>query len=380
MKKARLPAWAEEVIDRYESGSAGCFVLHGNINDRLLLPLKKGAKLGSLTDFLQDVLLERFDVVLSYDLGQGIRVERGGEIFSKWPSLNGRGDYPSQPLEAARFLNHYLTYLRNLNRVKTARGLDTEVPRVAVIVRQAQLVCPSIPNALNYDLHALASLWRGWASEAPLCDNGQAVFLLSENMNGLHPLVADCPQLSTLELPLPSVDELTGVIELLGETCPIGLGNNKPTMAASRLRGATVSSVESLLKRRQYDKEPLEESDLGDLKKELVERECEGLIGFVEPDRSLDDVIGLDAVKKWLKQDLDLWRRDELAAMPMGYLFCGPVGTGKTYLAECLAGEAGVPVVTLKNFRSKWVGSTEANLEKNFLPAARTGSLHGLHR
>jgi SpoVK/Ycf46/Vps4 family AAA+-type ATPase len=50
----------------------------------------------------------------------------------------------------------------------------------------------------------------------------------------------------------------------------------------------------------------------------------------------------------------------------MGYLLCGPVGTGKTYMVECLAGEAGVPVVRLKNFRDKWVGSTESNLEKIF--------------
>jgi hypothetical protein len=86
----------------------------------------------------------------------------------------------------------------------------------------------------------------------------------------------------------------------------------------------------------------------------------------VEPDRSLDDVIGLGTVKDWLREDLALWRQDELQALPMGYLFCGPVGTGKTYLAECLAGEAGVPVVTLRNFRDRWVGSTEANLEKIF--------------
>ena len=48
----------------------------------------------------------------------------------------------------------------------------------------------------------------------------------------------------------------------------------------------------------------------------------------------------------------------------MGYLICGPVGTGKSFLAECFAGEAGIPVVKLKNFREKWVGSTEANWEK----------------
>nr|WP_303652805.1 ATP-binding protein [Paludisphaera mucosa] len=48
----------------------------------------------------------------------------------------------------------------------------------------------------------------------------------------------------------------------------------------------------------------------------------------------------------------------------MGYLICGPVGTGKTYLAECFAGSVGVPCVKLRNFRSKYVGETEGNLEQ----------------
>ena len=48
----------------------------------------------------------------------------------------------------------------------------------------------------------------------------------------------------------------------------------------------------------------------------------------------------------------------------MGYLICGPVGTGKTFLAECYAGSIGIPCVTLKNFRSKYVGETEGNLQQ----------------
>jgi SpoVK/Ycf46/Vps4 family AAA+-type ATPase len=48
----------------------------------------------------------------------------------------------------------------------------------------------------------------------------------------------------------------------------------------------------------------------------------------------------------------------------MGYLVCGPVGTGKTFLAQCMAGEMGAPCVILKNFRSKYVGETEGNLER----------------
>jgi SpoVK/Ycf46/Vps4 family AAA+-type ATPase len=48
----------------------------------------------------------------------------------------------------------------------------------------------------------------------------------------------------------------------------------------------------------------------------------------------------------------------------MGYVICGPVGTGKTFLTTCFAGEVGVPVVMLKNFRSMWQGVTEGNLER----------------
>jgi SpoVK/Ycf46/Vps4 family AAA+-type ATPase len=39
------------------------------------------------------------------------------------------------------------------------------------------------------------------------------------------------------------------------------------------------------------------------------------------------------------------------------------VGTGKSFLAECYAGSIGIPCVKLRNFRSKFVGETEGNLE-----------------
>ena len=41
-----------------------------------------------------------------------------------------------------------------------------------------------------------------------------------------------------------------------------------------------------------------------------------------------------------------------------------PMGTGKTFVAEAFAKECGLPTIKLKNFRSKWVGATEGNLER----------------
>src|SRR5262249_38901478 len=142
--------------------------------------------------------------------------------------------------------------------------------------------------------------------------------------------------------------------------------SDKHRALAAQLSGTTRSAVESSVKRSEHLAEPLNAAGLVRLKKQLLEKDCNGLIEFVESQRTLEDVSGLDKVKAWLRQDIKLWETNDIAALPKGYLICGPVGTGKTYLVECLAGEAGVPVVKLKNFRDKWVGSTEGNLEKIF--------------
>lgn len=363
------PSWAGEIISSYESGAAGCFILHGNVNDRLLVPSSDGAsdfRLGGLEDFVMGSLVPRFDVVLSYDSGNGLQVERGGEIFSQWPTMkNALRDginLPESPLAAVRLLTHYFKYCKNL-KIVGARS-----PKVAVLIHQSHLICPAIPNSHNHELSAIAAILRSWAADLRLQEYGQAAFLISENLSGLHSLVAKSPLVFPVEVPLPSTCEMTSALHVLEGKCPIALENFKSdySQPAERLTGATLSSVEVLLLRREHDKKPLEEVDLARLKQALVERDCGGLIGFIEPDRNFDQVVGLDGVKTWLRQDIALWEKGDLEAMPMGYLFCGPVGTGKTYLVECLAGEAGVPVVTLKNFRDRWVGSTEENLEKIF--------------
>jgi SpoVK/Ycf46/Vps4 family AAA+-type ATPase len=136
--------------------------------------------------------------------------------------------------------------------------------------------------------------------------------------------------------------------------------------AEQALAGVSLSALASLVKRRAHEGKVLGARDWAEAKKELVETDSAGLVEFIESARTLDDYHAQEALKTWLRQDMALWQAADLRALPKGYIFCGPVGTGKTYLVECLAGEAGVPVVKLKNFRDRWVGSSEGNLEKIF--------------
>jgi hypothetical protein len=359
-----LPAWATEIIDLYESGASSQFILHGNVGDLLLLPVSGGpSKLVALESFLRDRLLARFEVVISYDLGNGIHVEKGGDRFAEWPKAAKETTLPATPREAIIVLTHYLRFCANVARLKPDKAT-----RVALIVRDAGLIAPPSAGGANYELSAIASQLREWATDPAIADQHCATFLLTENLNDLHPLVARNSQASRIPLPLPQESELLPALVFLDSLYPIPL---KPfagdlTKPAAALAGATLASIETLLQTHHHHTRELTPQDLASLKKDLVEQDAQGLIEFIKPDRTLDDLHGQTAIKNWLRQDIALWRAGDLAALPMGYLFCGPVGTGKTFMVECLAGEADVPVVKMKNFRDKWVGSTEGNLEKIF--------------
>ncbi len=111
-----MPEWSKELITLYESDSANQFILYGNVNDRLVLPLGATGELGSLTDFLLRVLMPRFDVVLTFDLGNGIHVEQGGPIFTQWPSFQYTQSLPKAPRAAIETLSQYFRYSANMAR------------------------------------------------------------------------------------------------------------------------------------------------------------------------------------------------------------------------------------------------------------------------
>ena len=360
---AGLPPWAANLIAQYESTAANQFILHGNVNDLMVLPLAAGkVELGTLSDFLLRVLLPRFDVVITYDLGNGIRLEKGGAIFAQWPTAREKAELPKSPRAAIDTLTHYFRYSANLAQLGQARH------HIGCIIRNANMLAPAVSGSFINDLDALTLLMRDWSTDSALTRFPLATFLLAENLHDLHPLLANNSHAARIKIPLPGVEELQQLLALTAPQYPVALREycHQPALLAAQFTGATVNAVVGLLKTNEYAHQPIVRDDLLQLKKTLVEHDSAGLIEFLEPTRTLDDLYGQQKIKDWLRQDIALWAQHDLQAMPMGYLLCGPVGTGKTFMIECLAGEAGVPIVKLKNFRDRWVGSSEGNLEKIF--------------
>ena len=105
-----LPGWAREFAEQYFSGTTCLFMLHGNVHDLIWLRRGRSAALyGSLPQFLATQIFGTWDVVLRYDLSQGLRVYAGSdaERHRKMIGLLERriGDpklWPRDPDAAAR--------------------------------------------------------------------------------------------------------------------------------------------------------------------------------------------------------------------------------------------------------------------------------------
>jgi len=387
-----LPAWAREMREVFRSGATSQFVISGNVFD--LVPAsdgKGGADFVSLARFLTDVMFAPFDVVVQYDRGKGIRVPRGGDHFHRflkafdtfqgtaWASLPDVGPdkmesldlgnlLPRDPKRAIELVDRFLRAA--LMRTRMVDGKPVADPlKVALLIPYAEFVAPQGDVLyVSGDTSQTLIQMLDWSSDPAILGAFVATVLIAETLGDLNRALVENPNSAKLRIDLPKADELRAYIEVLTrDVADFSTVCEVPReVLADKLVGLSRVNVRALVLRAVANKDRITGAYLTGMKKELIEKEASGRLEFLESTRTLDDVAGHVEAKSWLRQDAVLLKRGLTRAIPMGYLLTGRIGTGKTYLVECLAGEVGVPCVELKNFREKWVGATEGNLEKVF--------------
>ena len=98
------------------------------------------------------------------------------------------------------------------------------------------------------------------------------------------------------------------------------------------------------------------------------------------PGTTFDDVAGYEGVKQEITEIVDFLKTPERfaeigARVPKGVLLVGPPGTGKTLIAKAVAGEAGVPFlsVTGSDFMEMFVGVGASRVRDLFESARKMG-------
>ncbi|MDR1654691.1 MAG: AAA family ATPase, partial [Treponema sp.] len=204
-----------------------------------------------------------------------------------------------------------------------------------------------------------------WANNPIFTDGDISVILLTENLSDLSPRLVNSP--STVKVGVPFPDEQTRESFLVSKQqegrLPLERGLF-PQQVAAMTSGLNLMHLNQMIMEREEEGQALTLDYLRRAKKLMIENEAAGLLEFMETGFTLDDVSGHEYVKRQFKNAAKAIKHGQLDVLPMGYLIAGPVGTGKSFMVSAFAGEIGIPMVKFRNFRSKWQGVTESNLER----------------
>jgi AAA+ superfamily predicted ATPase len=358
-----VPAWAHQVADLYFSGTTAAFVLHGNTYDLFRMDAS-ATRYGVLAEFLSEQLFGRWSLVLHYDLGRGLRAFAGRDEarLKEMVTLANRkvGDLSALAKDPAATFAILDRFVRSNIMAKEEERLS-----VAVILDQASYLFPAgEPGRASLQTSSQLVTMLNWAMSPHVKRLNMAFVLIDERLADVSDRLAGNPHVASVEVPLPVEEERRLFVESTGGTALAALSDYTAAQLGKLTAGISLTDLNVLIQSARETGRRLEAAVFRALKKRLLERQCRGLLEFIEPKWNLDTVVGHEAAKTRLREDAALLKRGALDTLPMGYLLCGPVGTGKSFLAQCVSGEIGVPCLMLKNFRSKYVGETEGNLER----------------
>ena len=315
--------------DLFRSGSAAQFLLHGSVFD--VVP--HGGKLLSVPAFLEQVMFASYDVVLRYDRSRGVRATRGGEDWGDWlQNALGREAATQtlmrEPGSALELIDRYLLRTLNLQALPGgAAGPSTALragkpKRIAVIIEFAEFVVPR-GDALQLGGPFAANTVKvlGWANDPAVVQSNIVTVLLSEGLHDLNSLVVENPHAAALHLPLPSEADMLAYLIALTTTqfpdmaakCDVPI----ETLAA-RLTGLSRVGARTAIALALGNDRRITSTWLGQIKKELIERECQGLLDFVESPFTMEHVAGMEPVKAWLREDTELLQERRAASAADG--------------------------------------------------------------
>jgi ATP-dependent 26S proteasome regulatory subunit len=354
-----LPAWAQELSYKYCSKTSNLYMVHGNIRD--FLPHKMEAEefmFVKIQEYISEVLFGNRDIIVYYDRSSGVSF-CDADMQAHYLKTMGKVDDEKEllhqdPTKAFVFLEEY--FRKNIPQKK----------RIVLIIDYAETIVPNsdTPRLSEEDRYCLVTLNR-WSHDPIFTQGDVSVILLTENLAEINPKLVRSPSTVKVNIPIPDEKVRHSFLKFLAKEGYLLLENRiGPSQVAKITSGLNLLNLNQLAAESFQEDKPISLEYLRMKKKEIIENEAAGLLEFLESEHDLSMVSGHDFVKKRFKSAARAIRQGRLDVLPMGYLISGPVGTGKSFMVTAFAGDIGIPIVKFRNFRSKWQGVTEANLEK----------------
>jgi hypothetical protein len=360
-----LPPWAAEVVRAIRAKQCNTFLIHGVSSDLVPVRSSAGLRFLSLDGFLNAELLQGWPSIVSFNRAEGLvfaNPDARGHFQDKlktYDAVHGTSWAEALPRDAANCFALLDSYFKTCMTQTPARP-------VAVILPFAETVVPAGDASYRTpEDRAVLVYLRKWAQDPALMAKNIVILMITESLAEIDPKLVQSSGAQEVQIVRPDTPERLQYLEAVRAPEWYERMSELPAKRLAELTaGLTRVQLGHILDGADADGAKITRDGVRGIKKEVIEAEGLGLLEYVEPKYDLGMVAGMPSVKERLRRAARAIARGNPAAVPMGYLVCGPVGSAKSFLVECFSNEIGFPCVKLKNFRSMWVGSTESNLER----------------
>ncbi len=375
----RTPAFWQTISTLFQDAVAHAYLLHGNVHDYV-----PNGSYQPLLPFLAARLMRGFDLIIQIDPSRGMDFPLGSQhrdLAARLLGMDAPQTPPSSSIAAAlgtgqeqgqspRFPRGVREMSELVDRLLTepllvAEGATKRPLRAAIIFTYGELLIPDA-DLIQTDPLILGRLLQ-WA-RSPQVGRTHALFLVTESLLSIHAeLRRASSRWEPVELSLPDAAERERFIESRLEQYgdDLALADDlSPRQVAAMTGALNLLQIEDVLM-RGMGAGTLTPDLVTERKQAIIRQEFADVLDVRDPRWNLLAVGGYAYLKDFLDQRLvQPWRKGRLAMG--GILMSGPPGTGKTQLAEALAGSAGVPFVVfaLSKILGQYVGNSERNLER----------------
>lgn len=331
-----LPKWGKFVKEKYKSGVSNAFILTGNIGD--YVAGRKYFKDYMVGNFLTADNEMRMDNIYFYD------------VESKGLCVSGSGK------------GNILEWDELIKNMRTS-SLNT---RSAYVFFYPQFLLPDAQYLQPEEQHRVVSL-HSTLNSSRFVSSNNIVFIVADTAKDINPLfLGNNSKTMLFNLELPDKQDRLVFIKSILEEYRINMLITAEMMA-NMTAGLQLIAIEDILLTGHYLGKVTPEMVM-ERKKEVIQKEFGEIIEIFETDGySLKDFAGQEEIKKYFKDVIiDAIKENVTDIIPKGVMLMGPPGTGKTYFARCLAGDAGINFVEFKisKILGKYVGESEKSMEK----------------